>query len=518
MFRSPVFSLEKTPMSKTNKARKNTNDKSETNHKCSISNKTEIWDDLDEIRRDVCVAPDEYGFETHSDGSQYCLFHLPKSEKNKEKFNEIFSKRIQDYCKYDSEDSNKRKKCDFRYVWFPSSINLRNKTFFSEVLFGSAIFSNSVDFSQTVFLEEANFYKTNFSSQTDFRSAIFIKQVSFANTIFCGLTGFDYVTFSDIAVFFGAKFKESSQTVFYASCFKKFANFGFITVKGYLYFEAGKGDFFDGDWQKEKEMAPKRIFRKTSVFEHKLVFEDVIAEKPDHISFRKVRLCPSWFVNTDSRKIIFADIIWENQRAKKSDIKKELIHLTRRKYERTHNYKLLISSFLNLSANAEEFYRLKEASKFRRSAFECEKLERRNKRRLWRRDLKKRWYKKKSLIGFIKEIPNSATNFPTDFIHFFYRWSSSYGESWFRALCWLIVIWLGFGFLYYRFGEFGINERKILDELHQAISYSLLVMTLQRPEPRPLSTVTQVLYGVETILSPLQATLLALAIRRKFMR
>ena len=43
-------------------------------------------------------------------------------------------------------------------------------------------------------------------------------------------------------------------------------------------------------------------------------------------------------------------------------------------------------------------------------------------------------------------------------------------------------------------------------------------MTLQKPEPRPATGVAQALVMVETILGPVQAALLALAIRRKFMR
>ncbi len=52
----------------------------------------------------------------------------------------------------------------------------------------------------------------------------------------------------------------------------------------------------------------------------------------------------------------------------------------------------------------------------------------------------------------------------------------------------------------------------------RATTYSLGVMTLQKPEPRPVTVWAQRLVILETILGPLQAALLALAIRRKFMR
>jgi hypothetical protein len=43
-------------------------------------------------------------------------------------------------------------------------------------------------------------------------------------------------------------------------------------------------------------------------------------------------------------------------------------------------------------------------------------------------------------------------------------------------------------------------------------------MTLQKPEPRPATGAAQAVVMLETILGPVQAALLALAIRRKFMR
>jgi hypothetical protein len=55
-------------------------------------------------------------------------------------------------------------------------------------------------------------------------------------------------------------------------------------------------------------------------------------------------------------------------------------------------------------------------------------------------------------------------------------------------------------------------------EWRRAFIYSLAVMSLQKPEPKPLTGTAQTLVLLETILGPVQAALLALAIRRKFMR
>jgi hypothetical protein len=54
--------------------------------------------------------------------------------------------------------------------------------------------------------------------------------------------------------------------------------------------------------------------------------------------------------------------------------------------------------------------------------------------------------------------------------------------------------------------------------LPEAIIYSAGVLSLQKPEPLPANKRAKALVLCETILGPLQAALLALAIRRKFMR
>jgi hypothetical protein len=52
----------------------------------------------------------------------------------------------------------------------------------------------------------------------------------------------------------------------------------------------------------------------------------------------------------------------------------------------------------------------------------------------------------------------------------------------------------------------------------EAFTYSFAVMALQKPEPKPLGPLTNSLVLFETVFAPVQLALLALAIRRKFMR
>jgi hypothetical protein len=210
-----------------------------------------------------------------------------------------------------------------------------------------------------------------------------------------------------------------------------------------------------------------------------------------------------WFVNIDSRKFVFTDIAWENHRASKAELKQELDDLQKRGFDEPHNFQLLTVAFRNLAANAEEFNRFEEASNFRKSASECERLERLSRRKEFWKDFKAN----QASWRLLRQAP-------FDFVHFLYRWLSGYGEKWFRAFVWLFVIWFVFAFVYYFVQGFDGNVQLGLSD---SFGYSLQVMTLQRPEPRPAGF-TRVIYGFETILAPLQAALLALAIRRKFMR
>ncbi len=487
---------------------------------CHIHDKCDDWE-KNYIRLEVCVNDEDF---TEYEGKHYCLFHLPTINKNVELFNDKFRERLGQVEKAfednktlpekEQAEKNRNLRYDFRYVWFPSEVNLSRHEFIAAAYFSSATFTAAADFSSATFKSAADFSSATFKSAADFSSATFTAAADFSSA-----------TFTATADFSWAKFLETAQIFFNQTSFQKNADFGQAVVKGYLYFEAGNR-FFDG-WLDEEKLIPKRVERETLVFENRLDFAHVRAEKPERITFNKVRLCPNWFVNIDSRKFVFTDIAWENHHAERKEFKKELISLSRRRYKKPHNYQLLTVAFRNLAANAEEFNRFEEASNFRKSASECERLERLNRQKNWRRKLKTAWTKdilcRRFFVGLYISVSETLRIIlrekrPTDAVHFLYRRLSFYGESWSRAFWWLLGIWLIFALAYWRFGEFGTEEKRQYLEFGKSFAYSLSVMTLQRPEPRPLSGVTLLLYAMETILAPLQAALLALAIRRKFIR
>ncbi|HXI25468.1 MAG TPA: hypothetical protein VNG71_16505 [Pyrinomonadaceae bacterium] len=218
-------------------------------------------------------------------------------------------------------------------------------------------------------------------------------------------------------------------------------------------------------------------------------------EKPDRVSFHTLSLRPHWFVNVNARRFDFTNVNWG-----RPSINEEISRLEQKDISSPHL--LLAIACRNLTVNAEENHRYEEASKFRYMAMEARRLE------SWR--------------GFAPWR-----------LSWWYWLASGYGERVWQAFFVLLGILLLSALLYTRVG-FARWEPKLATEadvaiarrddvgsplkFSRALTYSAAVMTFQKPEPRPATTAAQTVVLLETILGPVQAALLALAIRRKFMR
>jgi hypothetical protein len=218
-------------------------------------------------------------------------------------------------------------------------------------------------------------------------------------------------------------------------------------------------------------------------------------EKPERFSYHTLMLRPHWFVNVDSRKFELINVDWRGVR-----IQQEIKSFEEKYHLPAH--RLLAIACRNLAVNAEDNHRYGEASRFRYMAVEARRL-----------------YSWRSLIRWP--------------LIWLYWLASGYGERVWRAFVVLIGVWLLAAALYTQVGfvrwEPRVSSEQEAwearrDEVGQplrwqrALTYSLGVMTLQKPEPRPATDAAQALVMLETILGPVQAALLALAIRRKFMR
>jgi hypothetical protein len=345
---------------------------------------------------------------------------------------------------------------DFQGVWFPDEIKFRGVEL-TNADFWAAKFNAKADFSYAVFDEEADFLDVVFNAEVIFFDARFMKGADFEEAIFGA----------------GADFRDIG--------FTRTLDFSEATFKSYVKFEGSN---------KNRELPGQSS----------LDFQHARIEHPDLISFHTIPLRPHWFVNVDSQKFVFTDVKWDLD-ARTFD--EETARLTKKHVSSPH--RLVAISFRQLAENAEANNHYEQASRFRYWAMDLARLDK------WRG------------VAFWK----------TDWLHVLYWAVSGYGERIWLAFLWLIAVYIVFALLYTHVG-FTQPESKFEtpnaapvtepDTIGQPLSlkrgwlYSLGVMSLQKPEPKPLTGTAQTLVLLETILGPVQAALLALAIRRKFMR
>jgi hypothetical protein len=302
----------------------------------------------------------------------------------------------------------------------------------------------------------------------DFDEAIFKQKAFFTNTHFSERVYFSKVTFD-----------EEAQIIFLQAVFDNKVYFKNAIIKGYISFE-GESDksVFDGEraW---------------------LNLQNARIEKPERISFHTVRLQPNWFINVDSRKFTFTDCRWKKVDGKKVNTKSELKCLID-----SHNRNaLLTKACRQLADNYEENKGYEESSVFRQIAMESKRLE--------------------NDFGF---------QFWT--LHWWYWLSSYYGESWKRAILGLLIILAVFAFSYTQStfyvcppdipisqsSQQNLCESRKLN-FSEGVRQSLASATFQNVEYRkPITERSELFVLLEKIFAPIQAALLALAIRRKFMR
>ncbi len=108
---------------------------------CHIHDEVSDWDG-DDIRANVCVN-DETLTKTLN-GKHYCLFHWPTKEKDIAKFEQIFQARlnavedkiaeIEKLPEDKQAEAKSELRYDFRYVWFPSTVDFINHKGLSQII------------------------------------------------------------------------------------------------------------------------------------------------------------------------------------------------------------------------------------------------------------------------------------------------------------------------------------------------------------------------------------------------
>jgi hypothetical protein len=430
--------------------------------------------------RSACTGEPFY---THHEGKRYCVLHFP-NRKSSAAFEQAVQKKLENkdfnfcgvwfpnapfFSEFDFGAA-----ADFRYATFNAAADFRSAIFSAAADFRYATFSAEADFSFATFSAAADFNFATFSMDADFKLATFSAAAYFGNAAFTAVAYFAYATFSAVAYFRFATFSAAAD--FNSVTFSQAAYFGYATFADNISF-AGT----------EKH----RVFTDASSLD--LQFARI--EKPDHVLFYTLRLRPHWFVNVDARKFDFTNVDWDPR-----SINEEIGSLENSKVSSPQ--RMLAIACRHLAVNAEDNNRYEEASKFRYMAMDARRLETWRGFAFWR-------------------------------LSWWYWLASGYSERVSQAFLVLLGIWLLSAFLYNHVG-FARWEPKLATEadvvtakrnevgaplkLSRALIYSLSVMALQKPDPRPATTAAQTVVLLETVLGPVQAALLALAIRRKFMR
>jgi hypothetical protein len=448
--------------------------------------------------RAACV---EEPFYKEHEGLPYCVLHFPGKEKSVD-----FKTAL--HRKLDNKDFN------FRGLWFPDELSFDEfnfsaeadfsfATFSAEVNFSSVTFSTEASFRSAIFSAGASFIRTTFTEKADFGSATFNGFAFFYSVTFSAAADFNHVTFSATARFFRATFNSeasfrsailSAEAFFNETTFSTTASFTSATFRAEADFNEttfSAAAHFNAATFADHVRFEGTVFTDTSSLD--LQFARI--EESDHVSFHTLSLRPYWFVNVDPRKFDFTNVDWDWR-----NIEEEVASL-QGKFVSPESRLLSIACW-HLAVNAEENRRYEEASKFRYMAMDVRRRERWRGWTFWR-------------------------------LSWWYWVASGYGERALQALIVLIGIWLLSGMLYSSVG-FARWEPKLSSEsdvvnakrddlgaplrFSRALTYSAGVMTLQKPEPRPATSAAQTVVLLEVILGPAQAALLALAIRRRFMR
>jgi hypothetical protein len=458
---------------------------------CYVSDKC-TYEQKTFIHSKVCVQPfyDEKNLILHSDGHSYCFLHLPTTDKFLERFREIIAKRI-------SEGN-----LDFSGIYFPERFHCTKgmyDVFKSDADFKFASFPKGAFFANE-FEGNLSFWHTHFISNVEFGEAKFSKEVRFTDTLFDADASFYRITLLDTgSIIFSRIITSSESTIgFYAQRELE----GSININGKF---DGNLEFVE-TWDLETLKRGKFQFSISGLFKN-----------PERVLFRNLPLNPLSFVGVDSRKFNFSKV----------DILPSKLTIAD---------KDVITTYRQIAENAENNNRFEEASNFRQLAFETERLQ--------RKDKISEWWKGFFSSIFWSNFWKKIKTLPYDFAHFAYCWTSSYGESsrWAASVLLVVVLLIFPGV--YMLNDFQTcsKDRPIAasltvceskDEeirknctcrtdqitLTDAIVQSLTAATLQNVEYRkPLSVWGELWIILEKIFAPLQAALLALAIRRKFMR
>lgn len=387
-------------------------------------------------------------------------------------------------CKFDGSGG-------FAWTIFEDNVDFLGVTFRQTLANEYDAEFDCADFTNAKFRARVDFGAGRFKNIARFTAAVFEGVVDLSNGVYEARADFAFCEFRPVS-FLHCKFRESAN--FNNTTFHELAQFSRASFEGELDFSdsrfSGNVYFSDATFHSRVRFAGSE---NNSVFDGSAALDLQFAmfQKPSQVSFHTLSLRPHWFININATNFDFVNIGWSNlispSDPKYTSLNDEVNALRQKRV--TSPFRMISIACRCLATNAEENHRYDDASEFR----------------LWA-----------MRAGQFKSKPMGA-----QILHWVYYLASGYGEQVGRATLVLALIWLFFAMMFVITGHIKIAEPARLKEyaktLVAALTYSLQVMTLQRPD-KPQGVLTPFLASVEAIVGPVQAALLALAIRRRFMR
>jgi len=360
------------------------------------------------------------------------------------------------------------KKYDFTRFVFPPDAE-----------FGDKDFQEPVSFVFAKFTGRAHFLHANFRKEADFRLATFGGLADFYEATFKGRTNFFSATFDDRVQFSGATFEDEAE--FYEARFQGAADFRHATFERQVRFWRGFPDHEVFSTRADTDFRRARF------------------HQPEKVLFQRVFLGQTRFLETDVRKVHFADVKWAERSGGRPAVWDEL---AREDDGEDKNHALIAQLYRQLKYNYEEEQRDPiTAGEFHFGEMEMRRLEKPPKNRLLR------FFKRN--VSFLA----------------LYRWISGYGEDYIQALACIVGVILAFAVVFAYIPVFALEPSpsstasQSMHSLGSRLIYSAMCFLLRGDRPlQPVYPPGYYWSVAEGVIGPPLIALFVLALNRRFKR
>ena len=473
--------------------------------------------------RGVCPLPADA-----QDGEGYCICHSRNPKKDRNTFERITSGRLE--ASGDCTGFVFPIDCDFRKRVFKAH-SFRNAVFMGATNFHGARFPSGADFCGATFVGNANFGNSEFGAPNKGGDALFCwanfqGEADFSHATFHGNARFDSGVVAadgtgEPVITQRTKFVGPArfvQAVFYgAAAFREAvlgnrASFARMACIGRADFRrakfGGEATFIGATFHEPAAFVGDKQEPVFSVG-HETDFREVTLLRPHQTEFRHAYLGRARFAGTDVRQVDFTGVIWADRKGRNAVWDEVGPDLEGEKKD----YALIHKLYLRLKQNYEEQRDPITAGDFHYGEIHMRPMLPRPTRagvmgwlernRVWR------WLGRK--VSFLT----------------LYRWFSGYGESYGRALSWLVGMWALFALLFWvrRFGlqldniPAGGEPVQAVRSFWDCLLYSLTCLLPGVPEPfRPACAQARWASVAESIFGPVLIAMFTLALNRRFKR